>query len=97
MYSNVNVIVLGVETATVPGTGRLTVTGKPGEIMRESPETVVTYVRSRSRNLLIDGEFHKKLDMHIRVPEGAIPRDGPSAGITMCTAIASALTKRPVR
>jgi len=87
---------LAVETAIMPGKGNLTVTGKLGDVMQESAQAAVSYVRSRSDTLQIDNKFHKKYDIHIHIPEGAIPKDGPSAGITMCTSIVSALAKHPV-
>jgi ATP-dependent Lon protease len=85
-----------VETLTMPGKGAVTVTGKLGEVMKESAQAAVSYVRSRARHLRIDERFHRRLDLHIHIPEGAIPKDGPSAGIAMCTSIVSALTRRPV-
>jgi ATP-dependent Lon protease len=88
---------LVVETLTMPGKGNVTVTGKLGDVMKESAQAAVSYVRSRAANLMIDDKFHRKLDLHIHIPEGAIPKDGPSAGIAMCTSIVSALSKRPVR
>ena len=87
---------LAVETAIMPGKGKLTVTGKLGDVMQESAQAAVSYVRSRTAHLQIDEKFYRKFDMHIHIPEGAIPKDGPSAGITMCTSIVSALTKRAV-
>jgi ATP-dependent Lon protease len=87
---------LTVETAIMPGKGKLTITGKLGDVMQESAQAAVSYVRSRADRLLMEDEFYKKYDIHIHVPEGAIPKDGPSAGITMCTSIVSALTRRPV-
>ena len=87
---------LCIETLIMPGKGKLTVTGKLGDVMKESAQAAVSYVRSRSDNLMIDKKFYKKYDMHIHIPEGAIPKDGPSAGISMCTSIVSALTRRPV-
>jgi ATP-dependent Lon protease len=79
------------------GTGKQTYTGKLGEVMQESIHTAMTVARSRSEVLGIDPAFYQKNDVHIHVPEGATPKDGPSAGIGMCTALVSALTKIPVR
>ena len=88
---------LSVETLTMPGKGKVNITGKLGDVMQESAQAAVSFVRSRAESLCIDKNFYKELDLHIHIPEGAIPKDGPSAGITMCTSLVSALTRRPVR
>ena len=88
---------LTIETAVIPGKGKHSATGKLGDVMKESIEAAMTVVRSRSELLGIDNEVFQKNDIHIHVPEGATPKDGPSAGIGMCTSIISALTKIPVR
>ncbi len=88
---------LTIEAAVVPGKGKLTHTGKLGEVMTESIQAAMTVVRSRADVLGVDPEFHQKHDVHIHVPEGATPKDGPSAGVGMCTALVSALTGVPVR
>ncbi|GAB4357270.1 MAG: endopeptidase La [Gammaproteobacteria bacterium] len=88
---------LTIEAAVIPGKGKLTHTGHLGEVMQESIQAAMTVVRSRAETLGIDPEFHQKFDVHIHVPEGATPKDGPSAGIGMCTALVSALSDIPVR
>ncbi len=84
-----------VEVALMPGSGQLIVTGKLGEVMQESARAAMSYVRSRAWGLGLKADFYNKIDIHIHVPEGATPKDGPSAGITMTAAIVSALTKKP--
>ncbi len=88
---------LTIEAAVVPGKGKLTHTGQLGEVMQESIQAAMTVVRSRASVLGLEPDFYQKVDVHIHVPEGATPKDGPSAGIGMCTALISALTKIPVR
>ncbi len=88
---------LRIESALVPGKGKFTYTGQLGDVMQESIQAAMTVVRSRAESLGIDPEFHQKTDIHIHVPEGATPKDGPSAGVAMCTALVSALTQVPVR
>lgn len=87
---------LTIEVSTVPGKGRVVLTGHLGDVMKESAQTALSYIRSRAADLNLEPDFADNLDIHVHVPEGAIPKDGPSAGITMATAIASTLTKRPV-
>jgi ATP-dependent Lon protease len=88
---------LTIEAVVIPGTGKQTYTGKLGEVMQESIQTAITVARSRTDNLGIESGFYQKHDVHVHVPEGATPKDGPSAGIGMCTALISALTRIPVK
>jgi ATP-dependent Lon protease len=88
---------LPVEVTILPGRGKVTITGKLGDVMQESAQAAYSYVRSRATRLGLPRDFYGKIDIHIHVPEGAIPKDGPSAGITMATSLTSALTNRPVR
>ncbi len=89
--------IIPVEVATMPGRGNLTITGQAGDVMQESARAALSYARSRAEELKIDKDFQEKLDLHIHLAEGATPKDGPSAGITMATALISALTQRPIR
>jgi ATP-dependent Lon protease len=89
--------ILPIEVTLMPGKGALRLTGKLGDVMQESAHAAMSFVRSRAEAYGIPRDFNRRLDVHIHVPEGAIPKDGPSAGITMCTALVSALTRMPVR
>ena len=88
---------LFIETALVPGTGKIELTGQLGDVMQESAKTAITYIRSIAKEYDIEEDFHKKYDLHVHVPEGAVPKDGPSAGVTMFTSVMSTLTGVPVR
>ena len=88
---------LFIEAAALPGTGKIQLTGQMGDVMQESAMTGISYIRSVSKKLKIEEDFYKNYDIHIHIPEGAVPKDGPSAGVTMCTAIISALTGTHVR
>ena len=96
-WTSVGGDLLSIEASVMPGKGKLTLTGQLGDVMKESIQAAQSVVRARSQRLGIEPDFHDKYDIHVHVPEGATPKDGPSAGIAMCTALVSALTKNPVR
>ncbi|MEY9975244.1 endopeptidase La [Lysinibacillus sp. RC79] len=96
-YTTVGGDTLQIEVSLTPGKGKLQLTGKLGDVMKESAQTALSYVRTKSEELKVDAEYFETHDIHIHVPEGAVPKDGPSAGITMATAIVSAILHRPIR
>ena len=96
-WTRVGGTTLSVEVNCMPGEGKFRVTGNLGKVMTESAEAAVSYIRSQNERFQLEPDFYKKKDIHIHIPEGATPKDGPSAGVTMATAIISALTGRKVR
>lgn len=96
-WTSVGGDILFIEVSTMPGSGKVQITGQLGEVMKESAQAAYTYVRSHYRDFALKSDFYKSIDLHIHVPEGAVPKDGPSAGVTMTTAIVSALTGRAVK
>src|SRR5690606_34544641 len=96
-WSSVGGDVLLTEVAVTPGRGKLVLTGKLGDVMQEGARAAMTYVRSRAGHMGLASDFCDRIDVHVHFPEGAIPRDGPSAGVTVATSLVSALTKLPVR
>ncbi|MGI6211627.1 MAG: endopeptidase La [Anaerovoracaceae bacterium] len=96
-WTAVGGVTLQIETAVLPGSGKIELTGQLGDVMQESAKTGISYIRSVADKYGVESDFYKKYDLHIHIPEGAVPKDGPSAGVTMATAVMSALTDTPVR